>query len=373
MTKVLIISSKIDLPVDNANKATVLDLVSNIENVFFTILISNNSDKTFLQKNKNVFLDPVYDPSAHHMSFVQKVRLFFRLCQRDSDIDIYHCMMEPSMLTILLLKFFITLKRKKSVITLLNKIENPYIINQLRFFDKIVVSSDHMKNILERKGITNIERIYPSVDLKKLTEKKRNKESFWRTKLKLGHDPVVLFAGNYHPWQGIYDIEMAIPKIMEKIPEAKFIFACRTYFKHQYVEGQKLARRLKSTPFGDSFFFLETVERIKDLLVEADVVLFPMHKVQKKSDIPIVLLEALAVETPIIITDIPPLNEIMKGKIGHLIPVGDPQSLAEATVHLLVNPLQRQELGRCGREVVKEYFNSENMARQYFEIYSGMS
>ncbi|MFQ5454076.1 MAG: glycosyltransferase family 4 protein [Candidatus Zixiibacteriota bacterium] len=372
MRKVLIISTKIDFPIDNANKSTVFNLVSSLENVKFTVMTTKNAEKSMFNGNKNVVQDRIYPPSKNHMSFMQKICLFIRLCKKDDDIDIYHCMLEPSLFTIQILKFFISLKRKKSVITLLNKIEQPEILNQLRFFDRIVVSSEHMKGILAKMDFKNVARIYPGVDLNKFHQKNKDTDSFWRNKLGIGQSPVVLFAGNYNPLHGIYDIEQAIPEIIDQVPDVKIIFACRSYYKSQFMEGQKFIQRIKNSPFSASVIFLETVENIKELLAITDVLLFPMHKVEKKSDIPIILIEALAVKIPIVITNIPPLNEIMKEKVGHFIPIGDSKSIAASTIELLTDANQKEDLGRRGREMVERFFNSELMARQYFEIYKEM-
>ena len=82
----------------------------------------------------------------------------------------------------------------------------------------------------------NVQRIYPGVDLKKFCPANKDTDNFWKQKLDLGKSPVVLFAGNYNPMHGIYDIERAIPKIVERVPDVKFIFACRSYYKYQYIE-----------------------------------------------------------------------------------------------------------------------------------------
>lgn len=370
MIKVLLISTTIVPPIDNANKATVVNMVSSLKNIFFYILTSKNHDNTFLKDMKNISLDPVYDEKKHHMALSQKIRLAKRLlCNKDTDIDIYHCLLEPTKFSLQFLKLILTLRPTKSIITLLNKIENPALLKKLCFFDKIVVSSDYMEKILTGMGIHNVVRIYPSVDLNKFKSIKK-KETFWRKKLNLERNPVVLYAGNYNTLHGIYDIEKALPRIFETIPNVKFIFACRSYFKHQFTARNKFVERLKRTHYFNSVFFLESLDSMKDLIITTDILLFPMREVTKKSDIPIILLEALALETPIIITNIPPLNEIMKEEAGIFVPVGSPKSIADAVIQLLSDSKLREKMGRQGRMVVEKFFSSDAQARQYFEIYS---
>jgi len=292
------------------------------------------------------------------------------MCKSDRDIDIYHCLLEPTRFSIQFLKLLLMLRRRKSIITLLNKIEDTAMLNKLYFFDKIVVSSDYMKKKLNNMGYQNVVRIYPSVDLEKFRPVSENGNAFWRRKLNLNQDPVVLYAGNYNPVHGIHDVEMAIPKVIGKIPNAKFVFACRSNFRYQFEERRKFIKRLGQSSYSDSVFFLETIDSIKELLITADILLFPMRKVQAKSAIPIILLEALALEIPIIITDIQPLNEIMKEKVGLFVPVNDPDSVADAVIKLLKDRNLREEFGKRGRMLVKKYFSAEEQGRQYSRIYS---
>lgn len=371
MKKVLIISIKIDPPIDNANKAVVVNLVSSIKDVFLTVLTSKGSDNYFFRDAENVSIEPIYDRFRHPMTFIQKVCLVKRfMCKRDRDIDIYHCLLEPTRFSIQFLKLLLMLRRKKSIITLLNKIEDVNILNKLHFFDRIVVSSDYMKKVLSNMGFQNVVRIYPSVDLKRFQPAENNGDTFWHKRLNLDHNPVVLYAGNYNPVHGIYDIEKAIPAVLKSISNVKFIFACRSYFKQQFDERDRFVKRIKQNSYSESVCLLETVNSIKELLLTADILLFPMRKVQAKSAIPIIILEALALEIPIVITDIPPMNEIMKEKVGLFVPVNDPESIADSIIKLLKDGNLREELGKRGRKVVEKYFSAEEQGRQYSRIYS---
>ena len=90
-----------------------------------------------------------------------------------------------------------------------------------------------------------------------------------------------------------------------------------------------------------------------------------------KSEIPIVLLEALALEKPIIVSDIPPLNEIMKQDVGEIIPPGSPEALTVALDKLINNPEARKIKGSRGRNMVLEEFNILKTAHEYRALYKG--
>lgn len=84
---------------------------------------------------------------------------------------------------------------------------------------------------------------------------------------------------------------------------------------------------------------------------------------------PLVLLEALALGTPVVSTNCPygPSEILADGKFGHLAPVGRPDALAEAIEKSLANPADKTELMAHGRA-----FTVENSAEQHVEIFKSL-
>ncbi len=72
---------------------------------------------------------------------------------------------------------------------------------------------------------------------------------------------------------------------------------------------------------------------------------------------PVVLMEAIGLGTPVVSTDCPsgPREILMGGKLGPLVPMGDPDAMAKAIVSVLDNPPDRDILKRAARRfTVKE-------------------
>ena len=88
-----------------------------------------------------------------------------------------------------------------------------------------------------------------------------------------------------------------------------------------------------------------------------------------KAYITLVLLESLSMEKPIIITDIPPLNEIMKDDVGEIVPTGNVGLLVDSIIKLLSNDKIRREKGKRGREMVIREFNLKNYVAEYEKLY----
>jgi colanic acid/amylovoran biosynthesis glycosyltransferase len=93
--------------------------------------------------------------------------------------------------------------------------------------------------------------------------------------------------------------------------------------------------------------------------------------------IPVVLMEAMAMELPVVATAIMGIPELVTdGVHGRLVPPGRVDCLADALAELLADPQRRAAMGRAGREQVLAAFDVRETARQLrqtFETYVGGS
>jgi glycosyltransferase involved in cell wall biosynthesis len=81
--------------------------------------------------------------------------------------------------------------------------------------------------------------------------------------------------------------------------------------------------------------------------------------------LPNVLIETMACGTPVVSTNCPsgPSEILEGGKYGKLVPVNDPEALAEAIIETLNNPVDSSEL-----EKRANFFSVENSVNKYLEI-----
>jgi len=82
------------------------------------------------------------------------------------------------------------------------------------------------------------------------------------------------------------------------------------------------------------------------------------------------LLEALSIGLCAVGSDVGGIHDILTaGDCGVLVPAEDPDALANAMRDLMNNPARRLELGRQGREFVRQNCRAEDMANSYIDVF----
>jgi glycosyltransferase involved in cell wall biosynthesis len=95
-----------------------------------------------------------------------------------------------------------------------------------------------------------------------------------------------------------------------------------------------------------------------------------MAKDGDRDGIPNVLLEAMAMQVPVVSTQLSGIPEVIEdGLTGLLVPSEDKDALAQAMARLLENPDLRAELGREGRKRVEERFDIHKNIGRLVELF----
>ena len=88
----------------------------------------------------------------------------------------------------------------------------------------------------------------------------------------------------------------------------------------------------------------------------------------------LVLLEAMALGRPVVATRAGgPLEIVVDGETGLLVPPSSPEALAAAMERLIAGPAARRRLGENGRARFEQYFTAARMAQATLAVYAGIS
>jgi len=105
-------------------------------------------------------------------------------------------------------------------------------------------------------------------------------------------------------------------------------------------------------------------------LASCDMVALPFELVP--SDVPLSVLEAMALGLPVITTKVACLPEMVPNDRGVVIPPGDSQSLAMAILDLATHPARRMQMGRDGQEFVRDWTGESLRRRSISTLLEGL-
>lgn len=163
-----------------------------------------------------------------------------------------------------------------------------------------------------------------------------------------GYSPKILFVGRFEPRKGLKYLLQAFPTVLREIPTAKLVVVGEGILERYY-------RRYVEEHIKGSVFFVGhvTPEDLPRYYASCDLYCSPATGAESFG---IVLLEAMATQTPIVCSDIPGYRTIMAdGREGLFFKACDPRSLAGRIVHLLKDHNLRKEMGANGRRKAIEY------------------
>jgi glycosyltransferase involved in cell wall biosynthesis len=173
----------------------------------------------------------------------------------------------------------------------------------------------------------------------------------------------------------------ALPQIAARLPGVHIVFACRPRSRDD--QQREKAARLAVLQMGlaHAVHFHNVVADMETLIGASDLVALPLQTMRDKIDIPTTLLESLAAGNPVIISDLPPMNELFRdangyasdyNELGMVVPPGDPDAMGQAIVDLMKHESLRERMGQRGQLAMYERFDIRQVARQYDKLYREM-
>lgn len=128
----------------------------------------------------------------------------------------------------------------------------------------------------------------------------------------------------------------------------------------------KLKRQAHSMGLANRVSFLGFRVDIDKYLAHLDVLLMPSHH----EGLPYTLLEAMALQRPIVASRVGGIAEVLReGESGLMVEVGDVEGIADALRRLAADPELRRALGSAAGAVQAEGYSLDTMGRAYLDVY----
>jgi len=203
-------------------------------------------------------------------------------------------------------------------------------------------------NYLYKKLKLKNAKIVPiGVDIKKFYKKETIKDYRKTTIAYVGHPAVD---------KGI--IEVA--KIFSKLDNKKFkkvMFLTNLNINIDYLKS--------IDPNIEIFGPQEDIVKVYNTI---DILILPYRHEISSIAIPLVLIEAMACEVPIITSDLPHLREIGKDSLIYVKPF-DIDGFVKEINNLANNPEKRLEIGKKARNIIEKHYNEKIMLEEYKKLY----
>ncbi|GAB4536378.1 MAG: glycosyltransferase family 4 protein [Thermodesulfovibrionia bacterium] len=214
-----------------------------------------------------------------------------------------------------------------------------------------IAISNAVKDILVDCGINRerINIIHSCVDFSRFNPDIKD------LKEELGIPTNSMMIGNTSTFTGVKGQEFllkAFNKIYREFP-CLMLFAGRIS-----IESKKRYLSYVNEELRDKIIFLGHRDDIPRILKTIDIFVYPSFS----EGLGTALLEAMAMERPVVVSDIPTFREfIVDGENGLFFRAGDSHDMAEKVLFLIHNKELRERLGRNARRTVLERFTFDEM------------
>jgi glycosyltransferase involved in cell wall biosynthesis len=365
--KILLVTRPIAPPWDEASKNFAYYLAKNITSVNFTLLTNG----ILPDLPSNITQKPIY--TSNHLSWMQRLRLL-KLVSIKNQFDVMHFMLTPSKVNALGFKNFLCSKSAKTIQTIATLREDllqDSDYKDILFADLIITYSDYAKNKLESLGFQNVQRIYPGIDLEYYSPELITRNSQPETYNLKNEDFVVTYPGEYTRLGAMDDITDLITQniTLWKEKSIKFLLACRVKNEADAKKKQEVITKLENAGATGNVVLTDTVSDMASLYNLSDVILFPVRDMKGKFDVPLAAIEPMACEKPVIISDLPILQEFANEGNSVIIERGNIAELKEAILSLYADPEKRIALGKSARQFTEANFDIRKVAEKYKEVY----
>lgn len=222
---------------------------------------------------------------------------------------------------------------------------------------EVIVNSNYMKSELQRLFGLPFEKInvVPNgVNLNLYSGVERDYE--FRRQYAADNEKIILFVGRLVYEKGIQHLIAAMPKVLEKYHDSKLVIAGKGGMIDE-LKAQVNAMGISNKVYFTGYLNSKQVVKMYKC---ADVAVFP----STYEPFGIVALEGMLSGTPVVVSDVGGLNEIVQhGENGMKSYAGNPNSLADSIVSLLYDPALCMKVAKNAKAKVRAEYNWQKIAQ----------
>jgi glycogen(starch) synthase len=197
----------------------------------------------------------------------------------------------------------------------------------------------------------------------------RPRDSALAAELGLNGDPLVAYIGSLFGYEGVEDMLDAVPGVFQHFPKARFLVLGGG-------ERQDAIRQRVAQMADSRVQYIPRVphERVHAYYSVADCLIYPRRSVRLTELVtPLKPLEAMAMEKPVVATDIGGHREMIRHQeTGLLYKAASSQALIETLCSALADPPMLKRLAHAGRDYVLAHRNWQVTTTKYLPLYESL-
>lgn len=365
MADVLMISKPVAPPWNDSSKNLVWELACKLRAHRASIM----SFKEHGLELSNGTVELVYGNEISHYALRRQDQLaVLRRLAWGPRRDVWHFFFAPNPKTSTVSRWIAKLRRVPTVQTVCSAPKPRKNLDSLFFADKTVVLSKHTENLLLEAGVRSdrIARIAPAISaMEPLNAEQRDAA---RDELGLPDSTFIfLYPGDLEFGRGAETVIDAFAQLRYR-DDALLVMACRPKTAEAHVRAHALQARCAELGISPQVRWLGEVSQIHRLLGCVDFVLLPTDTLYAKMDYPLVILEAMMLERPVLVSRGTAAEELAAENSACVVSL-HAEEIAAALTSLMEHRDARERFAHNGRAHVLSHFSPPQMAAQYEKLY----
>jgi phosphatidylinositol alpha-1,6-mannosyltransferase len=235
----------------------------------------------------------------------------------------------------------------------------------------VAVSQRIAREVTASVSDVDVTVVHPVVDPALLAAVPRTPEAMARARAALGVAPdrrTVLYAGNWSERLGVLDALEVFALVAAEVPDVDLVVANRASLRGEQSASERAVRaefdaRVRAADLSGRIVVVGLVPDFRTVIASSAALLFPALDLREgKLDLPLVVLEALALGVPVGLYAIAPLDEFDFAPAGALVAPGDRSALATRLIELLRDPTTHDRAAAAGRALAGTAFDPVSRA-----------
>ena len=367
---VLLVSKPVEPPWNDSSKNLARDLGGQLRRYQGLVLTPKRPQMAHLGRSRAI---PVYEPRRRAVftpPFSGQWPIL-QLLLRERYSALWHFFFAPNIRTSTVARACAKLRKRLTVQTVCSAPADTADLGRVLFADRVVVLSQHTYRRFaaagfEERRLSHIPPCIPWLASPPADERiaTRREHGLPLTA------PLLIYPGDLEFSHGA-DLALDCLAGLPTTLEAHLLLCCRTKTAAAAAARKRLAMRVDRQHLQGRVHFLGETPAIHRLLHAADVVVLPAEHLYAKMDLPLVLLEAMALTRPVVVLRGTAAAELAQGG-GAFAVAQDADAIIATVSDLLEDTTQRHAVGQVARRQVLTKYDPAMMALAYERLYDDL-